>query len=338
MSLHISVIIITYKRLDILKEVYASVLISGSEMVREIIIVNDDHDCPAEDIALHLAINHTHTRVVNNKKKGAAAARNMGAELATGDLLLFLDDDILVNSNTLTRIQALHQKYDRMLSTPIWEYSPLMQDLLKKTAFGRYRLAYDYATIRGEAGREFKNEAKLYEVDTLASFCLSVKRRHYLELNGMDEKFLYAGCEDQDFASNAKKAGFDLLLDENSLVLHHELDRTERANWIKRQYNGVQGFVFLCQKFTERKATALWSENTPVQKADPLKLKIKKAQKFLIRQQLPLYFFNGLVNLSEKTGLPEKYLYKLYSAQAGVYINKGFTKSYKENAHSAHHG
>jgi GT2 family glycosyltransferase len=152
----------------------------------------------------------------------------------------------------------------------------LVKELLKKTTFGRYKLVYDYAPIRGEKHRKIPGKYDLYEVDSLASFCLSIKRDHYFELNGMDENFPYAGCEDQDFAERARQSNFLLVLDEGNIVMHNELDRIKRKNWLTRQFNGVQGFVFLCQKFPEKKNIALWKENTPIQKKDSRGLKIKK--------------------------------------------------------------
>lgn len=336
--IQISIIIPTYNRAAILKATYDAVVDSIKNIAAEIIIVNDDKNADKQDITNILNIKNTYTKVVDNRGSGVATARNLGAELAQGELLLFIDDDILVNSRVLDSVLTLHQKFDRILSTPIWEYSDLMKELLTRTPFGRYKLAYDYTPIKGEVGREVPGERLVYMVDSLASFCLSIKRSHYLQLGGMDESFPYAGCEDQDFAMRAKQAGFDLLLDESNLVMHNELDRIKLENWLKRQFNGVQGFVFLCEKFPERKATSLWKENIPIQKADAFKLKLKKIAKLLIRQQPILSLLNFSVAFCENLHLPEALLFKLYTAQAGIYINKGFTKSYKQNAYSPHHG
>ncbi|MDB5001952.1 MAG: glycosyl transferase [Mucilaginibacter sp.] len=334
----ISIIIPTYKRLEILKETYDHLIGAINGIIAEIIIVNDDKTTSVLEIVAFLNINTYNTIVVNNRNYGAASARNLGAQLATSKILLFIDDDIIVDANTLLNVLYLHEKFDRALSTPLWEYSELVKKLLTKTTFGRYKLAYDYAPIRGKIEYKIPGENKLYEVESLASFCLSIKASHYKELNGMDENFPYAGCEDQDFAERAKNLGFTLILDENIIVKHNEIDRIKKKNWLTRQFNGVQGFVFLCQKFPERKVTAMWTENIPVQKKDSQKLKIKKIAKFLIRQKLPLLLFNLIVTTCEKACLPQILLFKLYTVQAGIYLNKGFTKSYNKNAHSSHNG
>jgi GT2 family glycosyltransferase len=324
--IQLSVIIPTYKRLEILKETYSYLAAALNNIDAEIIIVNDDKK---SDISATFIVNEDNTILVNNKGNGAASARNLGATLARGKLLLFIDDDILINSDLIKSVLLLHQQYDRVLSTPLWEYSPKVKELLSKTTFGRYKLIYDYSSIRGEKHREIPGQNNLYEVDSLASFCLSIKRDHYFELNGMDESFPYAGCEDQDFAGRAKKDGFKLLLDESNIVMHHEIDRVKKKNWLTRQFNGAQGYIFLCQKFPEQKKTALWKENVPLQKDDPLKLKMKKIAKFIIRQKLLLKLFDLTVTLFENAYMPEPFLYKLYTIQGGVYQNKGLAKSFK---------
>src|SRR5881398_1674280 len=55
---------------------------------------------------------------------GVAAARNDGAKLASGELLLFVDDDIVVGSSNLRQHQAIHTKYERCLASGHWEFDP----------------------------------------------------------------------------------------------------------------------------------------------------------------------------------------------------------------------
>jgi GT2 family glycosyltransferase len=327
----LSIIIPTYKRLEILKETYSHLTAALNNIVAEIIIINDDKSM---DIP-NTFINNTNTIIVNNKGNGAASARNLGATLAKGKLLLFIDDDILVNTDVLKNVLLLHQKYDRVLSTPLWEYSPNVKELLSKTPFGKYKLIYDYTPVKGDINRKIPGEHNIYNVDTLASFCLSIKQDHYIELNGMDENFPYAGCEDQDFTERARQSNFMLLLDEGNVVLHNELDRIKRVNWLTRQFNGVQGFVFLCQKFPEKKDMPLWKENTPIQKVDPIGLKFKKILKYIARQKTNLLLLDVFTNICEKLNMPTSLVFRLYNMQSGLYINKGFTKSYKKNACSS---
>lgn len=322
--MNISIIIPTFNRNTILISCVNSILFSIERDPNiEIIIVNDSK---SNIIDLHSESDNI--IIVNNPKQGAASARNYGASLAHGELLLFLDDDILINKKCLKSIQNLHTKYDKMMSTPIWTYSSEMLEKLKSTSFGRFRINHDYESVKGRDEEQIANEKDIFEVICLASFCLSIKKKHFFQLGGMDENFPYAGCEDQEFSMRAKKFGFKLLLDENNSVFHHEMDRLDSDKWLNRQYTGVQGFVLLAEKYPERKESALWYENTPIDLSQSLQIKMKKILKFIFRQDLFLALLKFMTKIVEFINLPDSILFNLYKFQAGLFINKGFNKSY----------
>ncbi len=80
-----SVIIPTRNRPDYLKEACASVL-QQSHSDLELLIVNDGDDMPTP-------LPDKRVRILNNHKRGAVSARNLGVAEATGSLIAFLDDD-----------------------------------------------------------------------------------------------------------------------------------------------------------------------------------------------------------------------------------------------------
>lgn len=232
----------------------------------------------------------------------------------------------------------LHKKFDNMLATPIWEYSEEMVELLSKSSFGRYRLQHDYLSLRGEPSQELTDIKKVFKSESLASFCLSIKKRDYDLLNGMNEKFPYAGCEDQEFSMRAREKGYLLLLDENFKVKHNELDRIEIKKWLNRQFTGVQGFVYLATIFQSRKNSALWIENTPISLKQPIRITIKKIIKLFARQPISIWALMTIAQIGDKLNFPQRLQFKLYHFLTGVFINKGFTKSFYNNAHSTHNG
>ncbi|HXK91060.1 MAG TPA: glycosyltransferase family 2 protein, partial [Bacteroidales bacterium] len=62
----------------------------------EVIIVNND------DKSLSIAL-PSDFKLINCNTGGVAAARNMGAKYANGNILLFLDNDILISSESLKK-------------------------------------------------------------------------------------------------------------------------------------------------------------------------------------------------------------------------------------------
>lgn len=88
-SLSASVVLCTRDRLDLLRGALGSISDAVAQSGAELIIVEQGHPA-AEAICKELGFTAT---VVRDGGVGAARARNLGARRATGDVLLFTDDD-----------------------------------------------------------------------------------------------------------------------------------------------------------------------------------------------------------------------------------------------------
>ncbi len=97
MRSRVTVVIPTHERLDYLEQTISSVL-EQTCVVDQILVIDDgSEESTLADIhrlaerSMHIEIYHLPTR------QGASAARNKGIDCATGDFLLFLDDDDLLH-------------------------------------------------------------------------------------------------------------------------------------------------------------------------------------------------------------------------------------------------
>ena len=103
----VSVIIPTYERTRYLEEALRSVL-AQSWPVHQILLVDDCSGAEERREAERLA--GISDRIEFHRlaaHRGAAAARNLGLDLASGDYVLFLDDDDLLTPKTIERSLAL---------------------------------------------------------------------------------------------------------------------------------------------------------------------------------------------------------------------------------------
>ena len=105
----LSVIVCTYNRVDYLKDMIASFYAQeklGDHSFEFIVVDNNSSDRTAE--VCETFANESGFRYVSEPQQGLSFARNRGLEEAKGDLVAYLDDDVLVSSGW---IDALLQAF-----------------------------------------------------------------------------------------------------------------------------------------------------------------------------------------------------------------------------------
>lgn len=101
----ISVIIPCHNGTDYLKDAMGSVNQQGVEV--EIIVIDDNSTDGTQDYAKNLGIDKVYETTIS---KGLSAARNVGLNNMTGDYVVFLDHDDIINANTFTTMLAEFDK------------------------------------------------------------------------------------------------------------------------------------------------------------------------------------------------------------------------------------
>ena len=132
--------------------------------------------------------------------------RNRGAELATGDVLLFLDADVCVHSDTLQRmadrldanpqLDALIGSYDDSPSSPdfLSQYRNLLHCFVHQTGNPR--------------------------ASTFWSGCGAIRRTVFLAEGGFDTRYEHADIEDVELGYRLRASGRRVALDRSALVCH----------------------------------------------------------------------------------------------------------------------
>ena len=317
----LSIIVPTYNRRETIKETLRHLVHIGelSSFKHEIIVVNDGE---VELSDLENNYDGLNVKVVANKRKGAAAARNFGASLAIYDLLLFIDDDILPAEDSIKQIIEFHKDNQNSLFSGTWTYSPQVLESLEKTPFGRFKIKNDYICMGGV--RKEQIAQNLYESESLASFCLSMRKEVFEYIGGFNENFPFAGCEDQEFSIKASTLGVKLKYSTTVKTFHNELDRVDKEKWLNRQFTGIQGFPLLCELYPQKKSSLLFRENYPITGDDELKLKIKKIFKKIAYGRTGFYLLKKLTKVLEKTLATETILNRCYRLMGGMMIYQGF--------------
>jgi len=94
-----------------------------SSLPHEVIIVNDGE---ITDAAVNEMKQCTTTVTIteSNEPPGLSTAKNSGAEVASGDVVLFLDDDVVLGENYISRLTELYESYDDVKLAGIGGFDP----------------------------------------------------------------------------------------------------------------------------------------------------------------------------------------------------------------------
>lgn len=149
-------------------------------------------------------------RVVDGGMPGPG--RNRGAAVATGDFVLFLDADVVLDDKTFLE-KAVGEMIERKLDLATCDVFPMSDSLHDKVLHGAYN---KYVRMV----RPLLPHAP--------GFCMLVRRSLHETISGFDESITF--CEDHDYARRAAKKGRFGFLDLKIPVSVRRLERDGRAS------------------------------------------------------------------------------------------------------------
>jgi GT2 family glycosyltransferase len=178
-------------------------LVASDYARREIIVVDD----ASSDSSAEIATSRGALVLRLARQSGPAAARNHGAARARGDVLLFIDADVEVRRDTLTRVAA-HFAADPTLAA----------------VFG----SYDDAPAEPNFASQFKNlfhhfthQRSARRASTFWAGCGAIRREVFLVTGGFDaRRFARPSVEDIELGYRLCRAGREIVLDRDVQVKH----------------------------------------------------------------------------------------------------------------------
>lgn len=242
MTSNISIIIPTMNRNETLKETISS-LVSSQVLPLELIIV-DQSNTPgmAEDIQnclknLPFAVKYTHL-----EKPSLTIARNVGAEMASGNVLVCMDDDVTVPQKVLGNIEkifsdekvAIIAGFDLNSGTGGTPQAKLGYLFLRKSRSQEFK-GYVTAGLYGHITQQFEQTT---DTDWAMGFFFVIRKDLLKKWNiQWDERLIsYAYAEDLDFSwrycQKAHKDDMKCLISRDVAIYHRvsqEWRETKRA-------------------------------------------------------------------------------------------------------------
>ena len=169
----------------------------------EVIVVDDGSSDDTETIARAHGVSVV---VMAGPPRGPAAARNRGAARATGDVLVFVDADVVVHPDTLSRMAAAFEA-----------------DAGLHALFG----SYDEAPAAPGTVSRFKNLLHHYvhqhsrrDAGSFWAACGAIRREAFSAAGGFDEGYGKPSVEDIELGIRLKRAGLSIRLCREIQVTH----------------------------------------------------------------------------------------------------------------------
>lgn len=177
----------------------------GSSLYRsfETIVVDDASSDNTREICGSFGV----TVIGLERQSGPAAARNEGAKRAAGEILLFIDADVVVTENTLGQFAGLFaSRPDISAAFGSYDDSPSAPDFISQ-----YRNLLHHFVHQRSSG----------EADTFWAGCGAVRRSVFSELGGFDpDKYPAPSIEDIELGYRMRQRGYGILLDKDIQVKH----------------------------------------------------------------------------------------------------------------------
>jgi len=233
----ISVVLATYNRASSLSTTLQTLfqLVYPADLRWELVVVDNNSSDSTSAVIKAFQVSFP-IRYVLETTQGRAAAINAGIAAATGRIVAFTDDDVLLHSNWLTALKQAFDDYEcaavagRVI--PLWNHPK--PDWLE--------MEDQQAVVNFDLGDDFK-EINFAPLGANSAFRRDVFARYglfRLDLGVRGEKHTVT-CDDTEFGGRLTAAGEKIVYSPNAIVYHpvDPLRTTKKYFLTWYYYNGV---------------------------------------------------------------------------------------------------
>lgn len=166
-----------------------------------IIVVNED-----QGNSLELAAQSKARILTIPSAVGPGKARNVGAGVASGDILFFIDADVMVSQDAVSRVASLFRD-EKDLTAIFGSYD---DSPLDKSFLSQYKNLFHH----------YIHQSSHEEASTFWGGCGAVRREAFFSAGGFSEKYLRPSIEDIELGRCLKRAGHRIRLVKSLQVKH----------------------------------------------------------------------------------------------------------------------
>ena len=218
-----SVIVLSWNGMNYLQDCLDAVLSQGFADLEPIVVDNASTDGSADFVASH----YPGVRLLRNERNlGFAAGNNRGLRVATGDVLLLLNQDTVVQRGWLKALA------EALMRNPRWGIvggKALYPD-------GRIQHAGGYVDAQGNGFHYGYRQddtgqfEQMHEVDFVTGATLAISRAAFEAVGELDEGFAPVYWEDVDWCYRVRAAGFQVVYVPQAVLVHKEASMAARES------------------------------------------------------------------------------------------------------------
>ena len=310
-NIHASVIIATHNRPQKLSHTLST--LAQQEFAAgeyEIIVVDDGSNPP---VVLEGDLENPAVVLVRVASLERSAARNRGAQVARGELLIFIDDDISVGPDFVAAHVRAQGEWPGVLAVG----QIRLPGEAMTTPFGRFREKLEQHQVPRARG-----------LTPSRNFCtaanMSISRDVFFELGGFDGSI--TSGEDQDFAlRHTTRGGGIAFLPEADAV--HRDDALDIRSYCRRAEWGSLHMIPFCRRYPE------WPDNVerervngPIRLSAPISETVRKMVKLTLTLRPISSGLFSVASLLERAAPNSRSLDRVYRLLLGIHVFRGYRK------------
>jgi cellulose synthase/poly-beta-1,6-N-acetylglucosamine synthase-like glycosyltransferase len=229
----VSIIVPTYNRAHFIERSFLSLVQQNYPTSRyEIIVIDDGSSDNTTDILNRFSREYDNFRFIGQSNKGPATARNSGLHEATGEFILFIDDDCIADRNWIRELTVAYR-------------DPAIGGVA-----GHIRYIAPANNVANQCAKLLAGNGQLTDASGKVSLFVtanaSFRRSVLLDCGGFDVSFPFAAQEDFDLSVRVMKKGWKLAYSESALVDHYH-HHTVLGD-VKRWFRVGESEVLICRK------------------------------------------------------------------------------------------